>query len=116
MAAEASFNTEILSMSAGLILLIPPARLGIPSTTIRADEFLKVYFNDDRPAGGNNLTLKLFTNDYTPLICALSMNGAVVEAVQTFRTPAMDMFFIVIYIYFYIFMLLFTPLLLSRSD
>ncbi|MCK5309050.1 MAG: phosphatase PAP2 family protein [Thermoplasmata archaeon] len=57
-----------------------------------------------------------FTTDYTPLICALSMNGAIVEAVQTFRTPAMDMFFIVIYIYFYIFMLLFTPLLYAVRD
>ena len=66
-----------------------------------------------------NLThtmLDPFTKDYTPLICALSMNGAVVEAVQTFRTPAMDSFFIVIYIYFYIFMLLFTPLLYAVRD
>jgi hypothetical protein len=33
---------------------------------IGADEFLKVYLNDDRPAGGNNLTLKLFCNNITP--------------------------------------------------
>lgn len=33
---------------------------------IGADEFLKVYFNDDRPAGGNNLTLKLFATNVTP--------------------------------------------------
>lgn len=33
---------------------------------VGADEFLKVYFNNDRPAGGNNHTLKLFTNDVTP--------------------------------------------------
>ncbi len=57
-----------------------------------------------------------FTTDYTPLVCELSMNGALVEAVQTFRTPAMDSFFIVIYIYFYIFMLLFTPLLYAVRD
>ena len=33
---------------------------------VGADEFLKVYFNDDRPTGGNNLTLKLFATDVTP--------------------------------------------------
>lgn len=33
---------------------------------IGADEFLKVYFNNDRPAGGNNLTLKLFATNVTP--------------------------------------------------
>lgn len=33
---------------------------------IGADEFLKVYFNDDRPAGGNDLTLKLFATNTTP--------------------------------------------------
>ena len=57
-----------------------------------------------------------FKNDYTPLICALSMNGALVEAVQTLRTPALDMFFIIIYIYLYIYMLLFTPLLYAVRD
>jgi hypothetical protein len=34
---------------------------------IGADEILKTYFNNTRPGGGNNLTLKLFTNNYTPL-------------------------------------------------
>lgn len=34
---------------------------------VGADELLKVYFNDDRPTGGNNLTLKLFCNDVTPI-------------------------------------------------
>lgn len=34
---------------------------------VGADELLKVYFNNDRPAGGNNLTLKLYCNNYTPL-------------------------------------------------
>jgi hypothetical protein len=34
---------------------------------VGADEFLKVYFNNDRPTGGNNLTLKLYSNDYTPV-------------------------------------------------
>lgn len=33
---------------------------------VGADEFLKVYFNNTRPAGGNNLTMKLFVNDVTP--------------------------------------------------
>lgn len=34
---------------------------------IGADEILKTYFNNTRPAGGNNLTLKLYTNNLTPL-------------------------------------------------
>jgi len=34
---------------------------------VGADELLKVYFNQDRPTGGNDLTMKLYTNDYTPL-------------------------------------------------
>lgn len=34
---------------------------------VGADEVLKVYFNNTRPAGGNNLTLKLFCNNYTPV-------------------------------------------------
>jgi len=33
---------------------------------IGADEILKTYFNNARPAGGNNLTIKLFTNNVTP--------------------------------------------------
>ena len=33
---------------------------------IGADEFLKVYFNNDRPTGGNDLTLRLFATDVTP--------------------------------------------------
>lgn len=32
-----------------------------------SDEILKVYWNNDRPAGGNNHTLKLFTNNYSPV-------------------------------------------------
>lgn len=36
-------------------------------TDIGADEILKTYFNNTRPVGGNNLTLKLFTNNLTPL-------------------------------------------------
>lgn len=34
---------------------------------IGADEILKTYFNNARPSGGNNLTLKLYTNNYTPV-------------------------------------------------
>jgi hypothetical protein len=34
---------------------------------IGADEILKTYFNNTRPVGGNNLTLKLYTNNLTPL-------------------------------------------------
>ena len=32
-------------------------------TDVGADELLKVYFNDDRPASGNNLTLRLYVAD-----------------------------------------------------
>jgi hypothetical protein len=45
---------------------------------IGADEVLKTYFNNSRPAGGNNLTLKLFTNDYTPV--DTSVAGSFTEA------------------------------------
>lgn len=33
---------------------------------VGADAILKAFFNNVRPAGGNNLTLKLFVNDVTP--------------------------------------------------
>jgi hypothetical protein len=39
--------------------------MAIVFTDIGCDEFLKTYFNGVR--AGNNLTLRLFTNDYTPL-------------------------------------------------
>lgn len=45
---------------------------------VGADELLKVYFNNDRPTGGNNLTLKLFCNDYTPV--DTSVAGSFTEA------------------------------------
>lgn len=35
-------------------------------TDIGADEILKTYFNNTRPTGGNNLTLRLFATDVTP--------------------------------------------------
>lgn len=34
---------------------------------IGADAILKRYFNSTTPAGGNNLTIRLFTNNLTPL-------------------------------------------------
>jgi len=34
---------------------------------VGADEILKTYFNNTRPAGGNNHTLKLFATDVTPV-------------------------------------------------
>lgn len=34
---------------------------------IGADELLKVYFNNTRPGGGNNLTMKLFATNVTPV-------------------------------------------------
>lgn len=33
---------------------------------VGADEILRTYFNNYRPAGGNNLTLRLFVNDVVP--------------------------------------------------
>jgi len=33
---------------------------------VGADEILKTYFNNTRPAGGNNLALRLFATDVTP--------------------------------------------------
>lgn len=33
---------------------------------VGADCILKTYFNNTRPSGGNNFTLKLFTNNVTP--------------------------------------------------
>ena len=45
---------------------------------VGADELLKVFFNNDRPTGGNNFTLKLFVNDYTPL--QTSVAGSFTEA------------------------------------
>jgi hypothetical protein len=45
---------------------------------VGCDEFLKVYFNGVRPAGGNDLSLRLYTNDYTPL--QTSQNNAFTEA------------------------------------
>lgn len=33
---------------------------------VGADEVLKTYFNNTRPAGGNNLTLKLYCSNTTP--------------------------------------------------
>lgn len=33
---------------------------------VGADEILKTYFNNTRPTGGNDLTLRLFATDVTP--------------------------------------------------
>jgi len=35
-------------------------------TDLGADEILKTYFNNTHPAGGNNLTLRLFVTNVTP--------------------------------------------------
>jgi hypothetical protein len=35
-------------------------------TDLGADEILKTYFNNTRPTGGNNMTLRLFATDVTP--------------------------------------------------
>jgi len=41
---------------------------------VGADQILKSYFNKSQPSGGNNLTLKLFCNDYTPLQTSIASN------------------------------------------
>lgn len=46
-------------------------------TDLGADEILKTFFNNTRPAGGNNLTLKLFVNDVTPEQTGISYTEAV---------------------------------------
>ena len=45
-------------------------------TDLGADEILKTYFNNARPAGGNNLTLRLFCNDVTPAQTGISYTEA----------------------------------------
>ena len=45
-------------------------------TDLGADEILKTYFNNTRPAGGNNLTLRLFCNDVTPAQTGISYTEA----------------------------------------
>lgn len=45
-------------------------------TDLGADEILKTYFNNTRPAGGNNLTLRLFVNDVTPAQVGVSYTEA----------------------------------------
>jgi hypothetical protein len=55
----------LLAMVCSIVLTVP-SYAALTLMDIGADEFLKVYFNDDRPTGGNNLTLKLFCTDVTP--------------------------------------------------
>jgi hypothetical protein len=38
----------------------------ITLSDVGADQILSVFFNNVRPAGGNDLSLKLFSNDYNP--------------------------------------------------
>jgi hypothetical protein len=45
-------------------------------TDLGADEILKTFFNNTRPAGGNNLTLRLFVNDVTPAQTGISYTEA----------------------------------------
>jgi len=40
--------------------------MAIVLTDVGADEILKTYFNNTRPTGGNNLTLRLFATNVTP--------------------------------------------------
>jgi hypothetical protein len=41
--------------------------MGLILADVGADVILKCFFNNSRAAGGNNLTIKLYVNDYTPL-------------------------------------------------
>jgi hypothetical protein len=43
---------------------------------VGADEILKTYFNNYRPGGGNNLTLRLFANNVTPAQAGISYTEA----------------------------------------
>jgi len=52
--------------------------MGLVVADIGADVMLEIVFNNDRPAGGNNYTIKLYTNDYTPL--DTSVAGSFTEA------------------------------------
>lgn len=45
-------------------------------TDLGADEILKTYFNNTRPTGGNNLSLRLFCNDVTPAQTGVSYTQA----------------------------------------
>ena len=41
--------------------------MGLILADVGADTILKAFFNNVWPSGGKNLTLKLYTNNYTPL-------------------------------------------------
>ncbi len=41
--------------------------MGLVLADVGADIILKAYFNNSWAAGGKDLTIKLYTNDYTPL-------------------------------------------------
>lgn len=45
-------------------------------TDVGADEILMTYFNNTRPAAGNNLTLRLFVNNVTPAQSGVSYTEA----------------------------------------
>ena len=70
MAAEASFKTDTLSMSFGLIRSRPPARFGIPSTTMSASPLLSVLEPririDEPSAPGSPLRLTATTPAIRP--------------------------------------------------
>ena len=50
-------------------------------TDVGADNMLKAYFNNDWPTAGNNLTLDLYTNNYTPLQTSANANFTVAAGV-----------------------------------
>ena len=46
-------------------------------TDVGADNMLKAYLNNDWPTAGNNLTLDLYTNNYTPVDTSANANFTV---------------------------------------
>jgi hypothetical protein len=48
--------------------------MGLILADVGADAMLKGFFNNTWPVGGRNLTMKLYTNDYTPLDISVAGN------------------------------------------
>lgn len=52
--------------------------MGLILADVGADTILRAFFNNTWPSGGKNLTIKLYTNDYTPV--DTSTSGSFTEA------------------------------------
>jgi membrane-associated phospholipid phosphatase len=65
----------------------------------------------------HDLVFGAFSTDYTPVIYDMSFHGAIERAIQlTFRSNVLDGFFIIIYLFSYTYLLLFTPFLYMVRD